>query len=67
MMDWIRLPQYLATTGENRRTWNRLIEEGDLFEGTHYRYDNRNRVWVNIKAMSAWVEGKKPRKRRNAA
>jgi hypothetical protein len=33
----------------------------------HYRYDNRNRVWVNLKAMSAWVEGKKPRRRRNAA
>lgn len=66
-MDWIRLPKYLDISGESRRTWNHLINEGELLEDIHYRYDTRNRVWVHQGAMSSWVEGKRPKKRRNAA
>lgn len=66
-MDWIRLPKYLDISGESRRTWNHLISEGELLEGIHYRYDTRNRVWVHKGAMASWVEGKRPKKRCNAA
>ncbi len=66
-MEWVRLNKYLEISGENRSMWYELRESGELLEGSHYQYDNRNRIWVNLKAMAAWVEGKNPRKRRRAA
>ncbi len=66
-IEWMRLPQYLKVTGESRSIWYELRESGELLEGVHYRYDNRKRVWVNLKAMTAWVEGRRPQKRRSAA
>ena len=66
-MDWVRLQQYLKLTGEARSTWYLLKDEGELLEGIHFRYDNRNRVWVNLKAMTSWVEGKPAMKRRSVA
>lgn len=67
MIEWVRLNKYLEMSGENRRMWYELRESGELLENMHYRHDNRKRVWVNLKAMTAWVEGKRPQRRRSAA
>lgn len=67
-MEWVRLQAYLNQTGESRRTWYRLKDSGELLENKHYRYDTRGRIWVNLGAMSLWVENKKVgRKRRSVA
>jgi hypothetical protein len=64
-MEWVRLAKYLHDSGESRATFYRLRDEGVLLETVHYRYDPRNRVWVNTEAMTAWVTGKvlKPKRR----
>ncbi|GAA0685357.1 hypothetical protein GCM10009104_08660 [Marinobacterium maritimum] len=64
-MLWVRLNKYLKDTGEARSTWYALKDNGELLEGVHFRYDSKNRVWVNLKAMAAWVEGKQPKRTRS--
>lgn len=55
--DWVRLTKYLSDTGESRSTFLKLRTEGRLAEGVHYTNDPLNRLWVNRRAMMAWVEG----------
>ena len=58
-MNWVRLPKYLKETGETRSMFYKLKDEGHFYEGIHYQYDKAKRVWVNIKAMEAWLMGKR--------
>jgi predicted DNA-binding transcriptional regulator AlpA len=66
-MEWVRLQTYLSQTGESRSTWYRLRESGELLEDKHYRLDKSGRVWVNVRAMSSWLENKTAARRRRSA
>ena len=59
---WVRFPYYLELTGETRSTWYKLKDEGEFFEGIHYKTDKAKRVWINTEAMEAWLLGSNVRR-----
>lgn len=60
LMKWTRLNKYLDLSGDTRDAVYQRRRCGKWLDGIHWRRDPDGNLWINIEAVTAWVNGQKP-------
>ena len=60
-LDWIKLSKYCELSGETHDAVEKRLRTGKWLRGVHARQpDGSAELWVNLRAVEDWAEGKKP-------
>lgn len=60
-LQWVRLKKYCADSGDTAGGVENRLRTGKWLRGIHARVpDGSACLWVNLRAVNDWAEGKKP-------
>lgn len=60
-LHWVRLNKYCADTGDTPDGVDKRLRTGKWLHGIHARVPAGSAsLWINLKAVNDWAEGKKP-------
>ena len=60
-LSWIKLSKYCEVSGETRDAVEKRLRSGKWLRGIHARQpDGSAELWINLRAVEDWAEGKKP-------
>ncbi|MFM0501860.1 hypothetical protein [Paraburkholderia caffeinilytica] len=53
---WVTVEKAAELTGRSVDSFNHLVRDGRLVEGTHWKWSPDNRRHINLEAYDKWVE-----------
>lgn len=61
MLQWVRLSKYCTDSDDTPAGVAKRLNTGKWLRGIHARVpDGSSTLWINLKAVNDWAEGKKP-------
>lgn len=55
LIEWVRASRYCELTGEPLDTIYERITDGVWAAGLHYKRTGKRTLWINIPAVTAWI------------
>jgi|GEM_PF-5329165 len=55
-MKWVTIARAAELSGRSTSAINHLIQKGHMVQGTGWKYDDANRVMINLVQLDLWVD-----------